>query len=142
MATYEFKKRWLNAEHSLYQIEYWQYEQFQKVVNEDKPLYRDWVTAGNTPEEIEYVEPPAPPVVPDWTKFRHDLKASTTFGKLAQANLKPLVASALMDALRQNDIDDLRTFAAMVSAQASLTEDDEAEVNTLASNNNIGAIFA
>jgi len=62
-----FKKHFIDAENN-YKIGYWPYDIsisaniFQKYVNNDKPLYTDWLAvSGNVPEEVAYVPPIQPP---------------------------------------------------------------------------------
>jgi len=53
-----FKKHFTDKEGS-FKVGYYYNSEFQKYVNSDKPLYLEWLSDGNTPEEIAYV-PPTP----------------------------------------------------------------------------------
>ena len=55
-----FKKHIIDAE-GKYRIGYWPKDKFQKFVNEDKPLYVEWLK-DNTSEVIAYVAPPPKPL--------------------------------------------------------------------------------
>jgi len=56
-----FKKHFIDS-HGNYRIGYYSNEIFQKFVNENKPLYVEWITQGNIPDEISYI-PPIPPTI-------------------------------------------------------------------------------
>lgn len=67
-----FKKHFIN-DYGNYKIGYWHDGVFQKFVNEDKPMYVAWLGAGNTPEEVAFINPPTP-AEPSIEKLRNDVR--------------------------------------------------------------------
>jgi len=57
-----FKKHIIDADNN-YKIGYWPENEFQKFIDENKPLYTAWLNEGNTPETVSFV-PPAPQTLP------------------------------------------------------------------------------
>jgi len=136
-----FEKWWENEEHTEFGIWYIVPKKTPKKVDKNKQLYLDWVDEGHTPIEREYVPPTPVPPRENWSAFRHWLKSSDVFTTLVGSNTPPIICSALIDALRQNDLEDVRTFTALANNYAGFSEKEKTDVNTAAANENIGWIF-
>jgi hypothetical protein len=58
--NYTFRKRYTAADNSTYVIEYVNTDNgAAKIVNEDKPLYVEWLAEPNTPEEVVFEPNPS-----------------------------------------------------------------------------------
>ena len=58
---YKFKKQFIDEEN--YKIGYYVNDKFQKFVDENKPMYVEWINNGNICEEIPYVTPEPEPEI-------------------------------------------------------------------------------
>jgi hypothetical protein len=112
-----------------------------KQVSETKPTYQTWLTEGNTPEVIPYVPPTPPAPQPNWDDFRDDLAGSRFYSLMLSTPIPAVLASQIVDALRTENITDLRTVAAPVAVMIELEAEDKIEVNDMAAARNIAWVF-
>ena len=138
---HNFKKVWLNEEHTEYRLEYWAYGKFNTIVTDDSQILLAWLAEGNTLEEVEYVAPPPTPPIANWDDFRDDLAESRFYGLMLANPIPSILSSQLVDALRQQNIEYVRRVAEPIATILSLEQADKDEVNTMASNHNVEDLF-
>jgi len=98
--TYTFKKRFID-DLGGFEIVYCNLNSgAEKTVNPDKPLFLEWLAAGNTPEEISYT-PPVDTRTPR-QKFLAELYQNFDRDELIEASIEKIALgnSATFDAIR------------------------------------------
>ena len=115
------------------------YENVHEVVPWPKDFTPDPDETGFTPdprtqEEVENG-------VPSWSNFRHWLKESTVFQKAMSPSVPAVLGSALIDALRQKDLPDLKRFSNQLDQILSFTTQEKLDVNAQATYNNLGDVI-